>query len=128
MQKEKKELEEISGNKTVLIETERQLLSDTIKDCSMEIVPGLTFDSDNLLYNGFPVDDSTLAFSEIAELGVRMKLAENPELPLFISNGESIGNERFELIKSIAKANDLQIIMEEMVRGKDELHIEFIAE
>lgn len=126
---EMKELEDQAGDKTVKIETERQLVLDTIKDMANDSpVQGLSFDADTLYYNGHPVNPDVLSFSEIAELGVRMIIAENPDLPLFISNGESIGNERFNLIKEIAKANDLQIIMEEMVRGQDDLRIEVITE
>lgn len=123
------ELTEDSGHKTALIESERQLIADTIRDMANDSpVPGLQFDSDRLYYNGFAVDPDVLSFSEIAELGVKMRIAENPNLPLFISNGESIGNERFELIKRLARDNDMQIIMEEMIRGQEELVIEVMTD
>jgi len=79
-------------------------------------VPGLEFDDSQLLYNGIPVSPDSLSYSEIIELGVKMKIAENPDLPLFISNGESIGIQRLNDIKEIAKRSNLQIIMEQVER------------
>lgn len=125
-QKELEAKEELSGSATAMIESERQLISDFIKDASNP-VPGLAFDSDGLLYNGIPVSPDSLSFSEIIELGIKMKIAENPNLPLFISNGESIGLARLNEIKEIAKRSNLQIIMEQVERGQETLKIEVMS-
>jgi hypothetical protein len=114
---------EQSGTATANIDSQRQAISDAIKDMSNP-VPGLEFNDIGLVYNGFPVSPDSLSYSEIIELGVKMKMAENPELPLFISNGESIGTQRLNDIKEIAKKNNLQIIMEQVERGNDKLTIE----
>jgi len=118
---------EQSGTLTAGIESQRQTISDAIKDMSNP-VPGLTFDDNGLLYNGTPVNPDSLSFSEIIELGVKMKIAENPELPLFINNGESIGNKRLHDIKEIAERSGLQIIMEHVQRGQEKLTIEVMGE
>lgn len=116
---------EQSGTATANIESQRQAISDAIKDMSNP-VPGLMFDDNGLLYNGTPVHPDSLSFSEIIELGVKMKIAENPELPLFISNGESIGIKRLNEIKEIAEKNNLQIIMEQVERGNEKLTLEIM--
>ncbi len=121
-------LKEEYGETTVLIETSRQALSDTIKDMN-PIVDGLWFDAEQLIYKGIPVGLSTLATSEIIELGFKMKMAQNPDLGLMcIEHGESLGNERLKYILDIAKKNNWQLIIEEVQRGQDNLTFEFIAE
>lgn len=126
-QKDLEQKEELSGSATAMIESERQLISDFIKDASNP-VPGMEFDADGLIYNGTPVSPDSLSFSQIIELGIKMKIAENPNLPLFISNGESIGVARLNEIKEIAKRSNLQIIMEEVRRGQETLTLEVMAD
>lgn len=123
--KEHEILKEQSGTLTANIESQRQAISDAIKDMSNP-VPGLMFDDSGLLYNGVPVSHDSLSFSEIIELGIKMKIAENPELPIFIQNGESIGLKRLEVIKEIAEKNNLQVIMEQMERGQETLQLEIM--
>lgn len=123
--KEQEILKEQSGTLTANIDSQRQAISDAIKDMSNP-VPGLMFDDSGLLYNGIPVSSDSLSFSEIIELGVKMKIAENPELPIFISNGESIGIKRLEAIMEIARRNNLQVIMEQMERGQETLQLEIM--
>ena len=123
LQKDLEIYKEQSGTATANIESQRQAISDAIKDMSNP-VPGVEFDGDGLLYNGTPVSTDSLSFSEIIELGIKMKMAENPDLPLFISNGESIGIKRLNEIKEIASKNNLQIIMEQVERGNEKLTIE----
>lgn len=107
------------------INSTRQLISDTIKQIDSP-VDGLSFDEEGLVYNGIPVDIRSLSTSEIIEIGVRMKLSENPDMPLFIEHGESIGKERYETLLNIAKKINAQVIMEQVQRGKEELSIEII--
>ncbi len=128
--KKRKQFEELkaeAGEMTALIESERQAVADAIKDMG-EIVPGLSFDAENLLYNGVPVSPDSLSTSEIMELGIRLKMAENPELGiLFIQRGESLGAKRLEEIKTIATKAGWQLIMEQVERGKEKLEVELIA-
>lgn len=106
----------------------KQLIEDTIKDMDSP-VKGLSFDeNDRLVYNGVPVSPDNLSTSEIIELGIRLKMAENPELGiLFIEHGESIGEERLKTIMDIANQNNWQVIMEQVERGKKELQIEIVT-
>ncbi len=116
-----------SGELTAKIESSRQAISDAIKDMATP-VDGLAFFDDYLTYNGIPVSTDSLSTSEIIELGVRLKMAENPDLGiLFISDGQSIGTERLKLILDIAKKNDFQVLMEQIVRGKNKLTLEIIG-
>jgi hypothetical protein len=56
-------------------------------------------------------------------------MAENPDLGvLFIEHGESIGQERFDYIKNLAKKHDWQLLIEQVERGKDKLEIQIIAD
>jgi hypothetical protein len=119
-------LKEESGELTVLIDTSRQAISDAIKDCELP-VDGLSFDAENLLFNGVPVTTTNLSTSEIMELGIRMKIAENPKLGLlFIERGESLGIKRLNLIRDIAKKYNMQIFMEQVDRGNEKLTIEIM--
>jgi predicted ATP-dependent endonuclease of OLD family len=123
-----KEAEEKYGELSALIESTRQLLSDTIKDMGSP-VPGLSFDDEKLIYNGVPVSITNMSSSEIIELGVKMKMAQNPDLGmLFIQRGESIGKKRFEDILKLCKENNWQLLMEQVERGNDKLTIQFIGE
>ena len=60
---------------------------------------------------------------------MKFKMAENPDLGvLFIEHGESIGQERFDYIKNLAKKHDWQLLIEQVERGKDKLEIQIIAD
>jgi hypothetical protein len=121
-------LKEQSENLTIMVETTRQLIADAIRDSQLS-VEGLTFDDEHLIWNGVPVNVSNLSSSEIMELGVRMKIAENPNLGmLFIQRGESLGADRLAVIQKLAKELDLQIIMEQVDRGTETLKIEILEE
>ncbi len=81
-----------------------------------------------LTYKGIPVSPDSLSTSEIIELGVRLKMAENPELGiLFLEHGESLGKERMKVILDICKKNNFQVILEEVRRGQEKLTIEIIG-
>jgi len=113
---------------TVLIETQRQSIADAIKDMAT-VVEGVEYDENGLIWNGVPVSMESLSTSEIIELGVKFKMAENPDLGvLFIEHGESIGQERFDYIKDLAKKHDWQLLIEQVERGKDKLEIQIIAD
>jgi len=90
-------------------------------------VDGLTVDADSLIYNGVPVSSASLSSSEIMHLGIKLKMAENPDLGiLFIQRGESLGAKRLKDIQDLAKKYDWQIIMEQVERGNEKLTIEIM--
>jgi hypothetical protein len=117
-----------AGELTVKIESERQAISDTIKSMDSP-VEGLSFEDESLVYNGVPVNENNLSTSEIMELGIRLKMAENPEFGIiFLQRGESLGKDRLKLIQELAKKNNFQLIIEEVQRGQEELVVQFIGE
>ncbi len=122
------ELYKESENLTVLIETTRQLISDTIKDLDMPVA-GLSFNENNLLYNGSIVDESTLSTSEIMMLGVKLKMAKNPNARILcIERGESLGIQKLKDLQKMAKDYDFQLIMEQVQRGTEKLVLEIMPE
>jgi energy-coupling factor transporter ATP-binding protein EcfA2 len=119
-------LKEEAGELTAKVESEKQAILDAIRDMETPI-QGLSFDNDQLIYNGIFVNPDSLSTSEIMELGIRLKMAENPELGiLFIQRGESLGAKRLQEIQAIADKAGWQIIMEQVERGKEKLHIEIM--
>lgn len=119
-------LKEEAGELTAKIDSEKQAILDAIRDMETPI-NGLSFENDQLIYNGIFVNPDSLSTSEIMELGIRLKMAENPELGiLFIQRGESLGAKRLQEIQSIADKAGWQIIMEQVERGKEKLHIEIM--
>lgn len=126
--KQLEELEEQAGEMTALIESTRQAIADAIRDFESP-VPGLTFNDEMLIYNGIPVELSSLSTSEIIELGIKMRFASNPDYGvMMIEHGESIGEKRYQDILEYAKKYDLQLFIETVVRGKEELEVQFISE
>ncbi len=118
---------EEAGELTAKIESEKAAIENAIKDMSSP-VEGLMFDDSQLLYNGIPVSPDTLSTSEIMELGVKLKMAENPELGiLFLERGESLGAKRLKEIQTLAETNGWQLIMEQVQRGQEKLTIEIMG-
>jgi energy-coupling factor transporter ATP-binding protein EcfA2 len=119
---------EESGELTAKIASSREAIQIAIREMDSP-VDGLSFDDERLVYNGVPVSPDSLSTSEIMELGIRLKMAENPDLGiLFIQRAESLGAERFKLLKDIADKAGWQIIAEQVERGKNQLHIEIMTE
>lgn len=126
--KQLEELEEQYQDLTVQIEVNKQAISDAIKDFDSP-VEGLSFDAEQLLYNGTPVTLQNLSTSQIIELGIQMQNAFNPNLGLmFIENSNVIGQQRLNDIFEYAKKYDLQLFFEHVERGQNELKIEFVKE
>lgn len=128
--KERKNFEtykEEAGELTAKIESSREAIANAIREMDGPI-DELGFDDEQLIYKGIPVHPDSLSKSEIMELGVRLKIAENPDLGiLLIKEGESLGTDRIGVIKELADQNGWQIIMEQVERGVKELHFEIMA-
>jgi len=127
LQKKKSELHdeiELSGMLSVKIDENRSLLENTIKSIESP-VEGLWFEGENLTYNNVEVSKNTLSESQIMELGIKMKLAQNPNFDvLLIENGQNLGLKKLKQIQSLG----YQIIMEQVERGTEELKIEIMPE
>lgn len=114
------------GTATANIQSQRQTISDTIKQMDTP-VEGLSFDEDTLVYKGVPVSEASLSTSEIMELGLLMKIAENKQLGiLFLEHGESLGAKRLKDIQEVAAKNNMQLIVEQVERGQEKLTIEIM--
>ena len=120
----KKEEQELTKS----IETNRQLLSDAVRDSELPI-KDLTFNEDSLLYKGIEVDEKCLSTSEIMHLGIQLKMAKNPNVnAIFLQRGESLGLKKLKLIQELCKEKGYQIIMEKVEPGTEELKIEIMPE
>lgn len=118
-----------SGELSAKIESSREAIRNAVRADFDSPVNGLSFEDESLVYNGVPVSPDSLSTSEIIELGIRLKMAENPGLGmLFIEHGESLGSDRLKLIKDIADKAGWQIIMEQVERGNKQLHIEIMSD
>jgi energy-coupling factor transporter ATP-binding protein EcfA2 len=113
------------GEATANIESQKTEIASFIKEMAVP-VDGLQFDDDMLIYKGVPVSEASLSTSEIMELGLLMKVAENKGLGiLFLERGESLGAQRLKDIQEMAAKNNMQLIIEQVERGKG-LHIEIM--
>ncbi len=77
-------------------------------------VEGLSFDEEQVVYNGLPLDQASSA--EQLRVSVAMGMAINPELRvLLIRDGSLLDKESLKLLREIVKSNDYQVWIE-MVR------------
>lgn len=121
-----KEYDEKYGELTASIDSKKTTIADAIRDMIVP-VDGLSFEGDKLMYKGVEVSSASLSTSEIAELGIRLKLAENPDFGiLFIGQMESIDDDRMKVIMDLAKEHDLQVIGEMVDRKEPILKMEII--
>jgi len=120
---EKTSLDGFVEDLTVRVEVGRQSIQDAVRD--MDLVEGLTFDAEQLYYNGVPVSVANMSTSEIMELGIFMKMHKSLGM-LFLERGESLGTARLKRIQEMAEQNGWQLIMEQVERGKEELVVEFM--
>lgn len=125
-----KELDDVKITSDALtqeIESNRTKLIETVKAAKTP-VKGLSFIDGNLLYNDVPVDSNSLATSEIMHLGFQLKMAENPELGiLFVKRAESLGKDKFHALLQMAKEHNLQLVIEQVERGTEQLKIEIFS-
>jgi len=113
------------GTATANIDSQKAEIARFIKEMAVP-VDGLQFDDDMLIYKGVPVSEASLSTSEIMELGLLMKVAENKGLGiLFLERGESLGVQRLKDIQEMAAKNNMQLIIEEVKRGEG-LHVEIM--
>lgn len=113
------------GEATANIQSQKEEIAMFIKEMAVP-VDGLQFDDDMLIYKGVPVSEASLSTSEIMELGLLMKVAENKGLGiLFLERGESLGAQRLKDIQEMAAKNNMQLIIEQVERGAG-LHIEIM--
>lgn len=122
-------MKEEAENATINIESQREEIKKAIKDMTSDMVPGLTFDENGLIYNGLPVHPDTHSTSERIKLGVRMKIAQNKEIGvLFLERLESVDEDGIRAIMEEAEANGMQVLGEEVRRNQGEMTFELIGQ
>lgn len=106
---------------TVLLSSQRGEVESVLKEVGFP-VDGLEFLEDTLLYKGMPV--RSLSTSEKMRLGFKLFIAKYPDCKVFtMEHGESLGKEAFESLFDVAGEHDMQLILEEVQRGKEELSV-----
>ncbi len=124
--KEKQEKEAESGELTALIDSEKSAIHTTLRQMDFP-VKGITFDEENVYFNGKLVDETAMSTAEIMMLEAELKMAKCPKAEvLFIQRGESLGLPLLKELQASAKKRGLQIVMEQVERGTEELKIEFM--
>jgi predicted ATP-dependent endonuclease of OLD family len=97
-----------------------------ISDSNAIPIPDLWFDDEKLYLGNVPIDSDTLSTSQIMHLGVQIMVAKNPKMKIMcIARGESLGSNRLKEIQQLAEKYDYEIIMEQVIRGEEELKLEF---
>jgi len=98
------------ANKQVECIRERNV--ETIHKANIPI-EGLTFDTDGLLYNGFPIEQCST--SEKLMIGATMGIKLNPTMRvLTFKDGSLLGPKNKAMLKQILKDNDFQCLFEEV--------------
>lgn len=113
-------------NLSKLIEEYRVSKKKLISGSDAIPVPDLWFDEERLYLGNVSIDSDTLSTSQIMHLGVQIMVAKNPKMKLMcIARGESLGSNRLREIQQLAEKYDYEIVMEQVVRGEEELKLEF---
>lgn len=80
-------------------------------------LPGLSMDSEGVLYNGLPFDQASTA--ERTLISVKMGMATNPKLRLMVSeNGNDLDNDTLATLEETLKDGDFQLLLEMVTRNK----------
>ncbi len=120
-------LESEYGEATSLIETQRELLKQTVRELELPI-PDLTFDYEQLMFQGRAVDPNVMSTSEIMYLGCMIQIAKQPGVKvLVIPRGESLGTQKLNDLIDLSDSYGFQLLVEQVVRGQEELKIEFLT-
>lgn len=115
-------------NATINIESQREAIKQHIKEMTTDMVPGLTFDENGLVYNGLLVHPDTHSTSQRIKLGMLMKIAQNKDIGvLFLENLESVDEDGLKAIMELAEEAGMQVIGEEVRRGQSEMTFEIIG-
>ena len=121
-------LKERSENLTIQYNTSKQAIEDTIRDLILPI-EGLSFDEHGTVYyKGKVVHEDNLSTAEQMCLNLDLLMAkQNKAGVILIERGESIGQDFLEALKVEAKKRNMNIIMEQVMRGQKELKIEVMS-
>jgi recombinational DNA repair ATPase RecF len=117
------------GQLSVKIEEGRRAKKALIAESDAIPIKGLWFDEDKLYLGQVPIDSDTLSTSQVMHLGVQIMVAKNPKMKIMcIGRGESLGTNRLKEIQALAEQYGYEIIMEQVMRGEEDLRLEFYVE
>jgi hypothetical protein len=87
-------------------------------------IEGISFDDENVLYNGIPF--SQLSSAEQLKVSISMAMSMNPKLRIVrIMDGSLLDNSSMKTVKEMADTNDFQIWIEKVDEsGKIGIYIE----
>jgi predicted Holliday junction resolvase-like endonuclease len=126
LDKTKKELEELEkqyGELDALVKSTRQALADMIRDCEPPI-PGLSFDCEQVYYNGMPVDEEHMSTAQIMMLEVLLQMSQAGKAQVvMLQQGESLGTNLLNQLNELCEASDFQLFIEQVERGTEELRV-----
>lgn len=118
-----KEQEELNNILQSIEETKKRIISES-KIC----VPGLTFDEDQIYYNGLPFERSQLNTAQQIIVGLQINLALLKDIKIARFDGSLLDNDNIKIVEEWAKENDLQLFVEFVDRNTESLKIEIKEE
>lgn len=118
-----KEQEDLNDNLKSIEETKRRIISD-----AKIPVPGLTFDDNQLYYNGLPFEKSQINTAQQIIVGLQINLALLKDIKIARFDGSLLDNENIAEVEKWAKENDLQLFVEFVDRNTEKLRIEIKEE
>lgn len=104
------------------IDLEKQNL---IKNSNLPI-DGLSFNEEQVFYNGLPMTESQTNKSKLIEIGMRIGMCLNPNLRVIIINdGSLMDAEQLKIVVGLAQENNFQLIIEKVSEEGGEFYVEF---
>jgi predicted ATP-dependent endonuclease of OLD family len=112
------------GSKLAEIESAKKRI---ISESKMP-VPGLTFDEDQIYYNGLPFEKAQLNTAQQIIVGLQINLALLKDIKIARFDGSLLDNDNIKIVEEWAKENDLQLFVELVDRNTETLKIEIKEE
>lgn len=114
-----KKQEELNNKLQEIDELKRRVISE-----SKLPVTGLTFDTDQLYYNGLPFEKAQINTAQQIIIGLQINLALLKEIKIARFDGSLLDNSNLAIVEQWAKDNGLQLFVEFVERNTDKLKIE----
>ncbi len=111
------------------LESEVKRLGDEVANADVKIkeimaesefpIKELEISEDGLLYKGLPFDETSLATSELIDVGVKLAIAKKPNTKIIrIPRGESLGKEKLDLVCKYAEKHGYQLFIERVTEDE----------
>lgn len=109
----------LNGKLQDIEDTKRRIISETEMP-----VPGLTFDNNQLLYNGLPFEKSQINTAQLIIIGLQINLALLKDIKIARFDGSLLDNKNLAIVEKWAEENGLQLFVEFVERDAEGLKIE----